>query len=173
MSHSNSTDQLTSIRITIQGIVQGVGFRPFIYNLAQKLDISGTVKNTSAGVIIDATGMDAVLDEFYTFILSSTPPLARIDAIKRESTILTNHKGFTILDSEVLPGAFSLVPPDIATCHDCYKEMNDPTDRRYRYPFINCTNCGPRFTIIRKMPYDRPFTSHAEFSAVSRLSGRI
>ncbi len=163
MYPSNVSDKRTSIRITIQGIVQGVGFRPFIYNLAGKIGISGTVKNTSAGVIIDAIGTPEKLDEFFASIQFYSPPLSRIDSINRVPVKPADFNGFEILDSEILPGAFSLVPPDIATCPDCLRELNDPIDRRYRYPFINCTNCGPRFSIIRKMPYDRPFTSMQGF----------
>ena len=157
------TDSIVSIRITIQGIVQGVGFRPFIYNLANKLDIAGTVRNTSSGVVIEASSSSARLEDFYQLIQSKTPYLARIDQIHREVINKDGFTGFEILESEIQPGAFSIVPPDMATCPDCQRELFDPTDRRYRYPFINCTNCGPRFSIIGKMPYDRPFTSMAGF----------
>jgi hydrogenase maturation protein HypF len=152
-----------STRIKIQGIVQGVGFRPYIYNLAKRLDISGTVRNTSSGVIIEATSSPDVLETFYNQIQSFAPRLSRIDTICREPITPFEYPGFTILESDIFPGAYSLVPPDMATCPECQVELFDPTNRRYRYPFINCTNCGPRFSIIRKMPYDRAFTSMAEF----------
>lgn len=157
------SDKQESILITIQGIVQGVGFRPFIYNLANSLNIAGTVKNTSAGVFIEAHSTPEQLDNFYTRIQSDAPPLSRIDSIQREKIKVIFCSGFSILESEVLPGAFSIVPPDMATCPDCFAEMFDPHDRRFRYPFINCTNCGPRFSIIRRMPYDRPSTSMEGF----------
>ena len=143
--------------------MQGVGFRPFIYNLAKRLDISGTVRNTSSGVIVEATSSPDVLESFYNQIQSSAPPLSRIDTICREPIHTFEYPDFTILESAILPGAFSIVPPDMATCPECQVELFDPTNRRYRYPFINCTNCGPRFSIIRKMPYDRASTSMAGF----------
>jgi hydrogenase maturation protein HypF len=152
-----------STRIKIQGIVQGVGFRPFIYNLAKRLDISGTVRNTSSGVIVEATSSPDVLETFYNQIQSFAPPQSRIDTICREPLTPFEYPGFTILESDIFPGAYSLVPPDMATCLECQVELFDPTNRRYRYPFINCTNCGPRFSIIREMPYDRAFTSMAGF----------
>ncbi len=158
------TDSNVAIRITIQGIVQGVGFRPFIYNLAHKLEIAGTVKNTSSGVIIEADSTSDKLENFFQLIQSHAPPLSRIDAIHREEIGRNEFVGFKILESEIQPGAFSIVPPDLATCPDCLAELFDPNNRRYRYPFINCTNCGPRFSIIRKMPYDRPYTSMEGFS---------
>ncbi len=143
--------------------MQGVGFRPFIYNLAKRLNISGTVRNTSSGVIVEATSSPDVLESFYNQIQSSAPPLSRIDTICREPITIFEYPEFTILESSIHPGAFSIVPPDMATCPECQVELFDPTNRRYRYPFINCTNCGPRFSIIRKMPYDRESTSMAGF----------
>jgi len=160
---NNSSPLYKSIRITICGVVQGVGFRPFIYNLASKTGISGTVKNTSSGVVIEATGLIENIDSFYDQISLYAPPLSRIDTISKIDIPCNQYPDFRILESESQPGSFSLVPPDIATCPDCLKELFDPANRRYRYPFINCTNCGPRFSIIERMPYDRPFTSMADF----------
>lgn len=153
----------TSRRITIRGIVQGVGFRPFVYNLAHKLEIAGTVKNTSSGVIIEAASSPDRLDDFYQQLQNHAPVLSRIDEIQWEEISNDQFIGFEILESEIQPGSFSIVPPDMAICQECKHELFDQNNRRYRYPFINCTNCGPRFSIIRKMPYDRPFTSMDNF----------
>ena len=152
-----------TVRILIQGIVQGVGFRPFIYNLARNIGILGNVRNTSAGVIIEAQGSPNIVQQFYQRIKLEAPALSRIETMERIAIPNKLYEDFVILHSEIQPGAFSLIPPDIGTCPDCLRELLDPTDRRYRYPFINCTNCGPRFSIIQKMPYDRPFTSMVDF----------
>ena len=140
-----------------------MGFRPFIFNLAEEMGVHGSVRNTSAGVFIEAQGDDNILDGFYDSIKTRLPPLARIEEIWREEISLPLLPDFKILESTSRAGEFSLIPPDIATCPDCLEELFDPADRRYRYPFINCTNCGPRFSIINRMPYDRPFTSMATF----------
>lgn len=160
---NNTSIMYITVRISIVGIVQGVGFRPFIYNLANSLGISGTVKNSSSGVIIEATSSPDTINSFYNGIIQNPPPLSRIDSMMREEIPLINFPGFHILESEIQPGTFSLIPPDIATCPDCLRELFDPSDRRFRYPFINCTNCGPRFSIIHQMPYDRPNTSMEGF----------
>lgn len=164
---------IVSRRIHITGIVQGVGFRPFVYNLATRLGLSGWVLNSSSGVEIEAVGPETVLDEFIARLRTDAPPLARIERIT--VTPLSSHTGegeggwgagvraFRILHSEARPGEFVPISPDVAICEDCLRELFDPGDRRYRYPFINCTNCGPRFTIIRDIPYDRPNTTMAPF----------
>ncbi|MBC7226727.1 MAG: carbamoyltransferase HypF [Thermoflexales bacterium] len=166
---------LVSRRIHITGIVQGVGFRPFVYNLATRLGLSGWVLNSSSGVEIEAVGPEAVLDEFIARLRTEAPPLARIERITVTPLPLSHHTGegeggggvgvrpFRILHSEARPGEFVPISPDVAICDDCLRELFDPRDRRYRYPFINCTNCGPRFTIIRDIPYDRPNTTMAPF----------
>ncbi|MGA9398979.1 MAG: carbamoyltransferase HypF [Anaerolineaceae bacterium] len=145
--------------ILARGIVQGVGFRPFVYTLATRLGLDGTVRNTSRGVEIAITGLPEAIDAFIQELRQSPPPLARIDAIEILDGEPAGRTGFVILDSQPEPGEFLPVSPDIAVCEDCRRELFDQTDRRYRYPFINCTNCGPRFTIIRDIPYDRPLTS--------------
>ncbi|HEY77338.1 MAG TPA: carbamoyltransferase HypF, partial [Thermoflexia bacterium] len=156
-------------RIHITGVVQGVGFRPFVYNLATQLGVSGWVLNSSSGVEIEAVAPPGVLDEFVERLRTDAPPLARIESITvtecdpAVSDPATLQSGFTIRHSEARPGEFQPISPDIAICDDCLRELFDPNDRRYRYPFINCTNCGPRFTIIKDIPYDRPSTTMAPF----------
>lgn len=150
-----------SIRIT--GIVQGVGFRPFVYNLAQRHQLTGWVRNTSAGVNIEVDGEDDRLRAFLQHLKLDLPPLARLDSLVVTERPASGFEQFEILHSEAVEGAFQPISPDVAVCPDCLREMNDPHDRRYRYPFINCTNCGPRFTIIQDIPYDRPKTTMSAF----------
>lgn len=152
------------LRIRVRGIVQGVGFRPFVYGLAVNHNLTGWVRNTSAGVEIEINGAPAGVQEFCRRLQNNPPPLARIDEIVTESIAPNGASSFEILDSQPQPGEFIPVSPDMATCPDCRRELFDPSDRRYRYPFINCTNCGPRFTIIQDIPYDRPKTTMASFS---------
>ena len=149
--------------IHITGTVQGVGFRPFVYNLATRLKLSGWVKNTSAGVEIELDGSDLALWKFVRQLKAGAPALSRIDGITVTERHALAYTKFEIIDSEVIPSAFQPIPPDAAICLDCLGEMFDSSDRRYRYPFINCTNCGPRFTIITDIPYDRPNTTMAAF----------
>jgi hydrogenase maturation protein HypF len=151
------------LRIHITGIVQGVGFRPFVYNLATRLGIKGWVKNTSAGVDIEADGEQDALTAFLKALRDEAPPLSRIDELTASFRPANGFASFDILHSEAIPSAFQPISPDVAICDDCLRELFDPADRRYRYPFINCTNCGPRFTIIKDIPYDRPKTTMASF----------
>lgn len=151
-------------RLHITGIVQGVGFRPFIFNLASRLQLPGWVRNTSAGVDIEVDGPTDVLGTFVQAIREDAPPLARIDQVSVSYGAPNGFSGFRILGSESQPEAFQPISPDVAVCDDCLQEMRDPLNRRYRYPFINCTNCGPRFTIIKDIPYDRPFTTMSAFA---------
>ncbi|MBI5894305.1 MAG: carbamoyltransferase HypF [Deltaproteobacteria bacterium] len=149
-------------RIHIKGMVQGIGFRPFVYNLAKTLDLNGYVLNDSIGVLIDVEGERT--KEFLQKLKSNAPTLARIDDIIIEELPQSYiYKGFEIKKSISATGGFSPVQPDIAACPDCLKELNDPNDRRYLYPFINCTNCGPRYSIIFDMPYDRHNTTMSSF----------
>ena len=150
-------------RLDITGIVQGVGFRPFVFSLADRLDLTGWVRNTSAGVEIEVDGPPEMLQAFARAIREDAPPLAHIDALTVVFGPANGFEGFEIRGSESIPEAFQPVSPDVALCEDCLREMLDPKDRRYRYPFINCTNCGPRFTIILDVPYDRPSTTMAPF----------
>jgi hydrogenase maturation protein HypF len=159
---------LAARRIHITGVVQGVGFRPFVYNLATELGLSGWVLNSSAGVEIEASGLPAALEAFAERLETDAPPLARIEQIKVTEAPLSEvdipeADSFIIRHSEGKPGDFQPISPDISICEDCLQELFDPDDRRYRYPFINCTNCGPRFTIIQDIPYDRPKTTMAPF----------
>jgi hydrogenase maturation protein HypF len=152
------------VEILVRGIVQGVGFRPFIYNLATRFGISGTVTNTGDGVVIRAMARSDRLALFLDALEHQPPPLARIVSIEqRPLTDPVADGSFTILESTAGALTNTAIPPDIAICDDCRRELLDPADRRYRYPFINCTNCGPRFTIVETIPYDRPKTSMKVF----------
>ncbi len=151
-------------RLRVQGVVQGVGFRPFVYNLAARQGLTGFVGNDDAGVFIEVEGPSPALDEFRTALTAEAPPLAHIDAVTVVELTPTGAPGFSIVASEDRSHATTLVSPDLCICDDCLRELFDPADRRYRYPFINCTNCGPRFTIIRDLPYDRPRTTMAAFT---------
>lgn len=151
------------LRIHVTGVVQGVGFRPFVYSLARRLELTGWVRNTSAGVDIEVDGPEPALEAFARAIVDEAPPLARIDDLKITSREPNGFNEFAIIHSEAIEGAFQPISADVCVCADCLREMYDPADRRHRYPFINCTNCGPRFTIIENIPYDRPFTTMAPF----------
>jgi hydrogenase maturation protein HypF len=156
-------DDLRGARIHITGVVQGVGFRPFVYALAKRLSLRGWVRNTSAGVDIEVDGTDQALVDFKAALEEEAPPLARIDSVHVERTPLAGHTSFEIIPSKTQADAFQPISPDVSTCPDCLRELMDPADRRHRYPFINCTNCGPRFTIIEDIPYDRPLTTMSGF----------
>ncbi len=154
---------LVGRRIQIKGIVQGVGFRPFVYGLAVEHHLLGWVKNSSAGVEISINGRNSDISAFTQALQAQFPPLSKIDSIHIDEVDPGDFSGFEILQSESLPGEFIPVSPDMSICDDCLRELFDPNDRRFRYPFINCTNCGPRFTIIKDIPYDRPLTTMAGF----------
>lgn len=151
------------LHLTISGIVQGVGFRPFLHRLANRLELGGWVRNTAGGVELELEGSKDALKAFQKALRDSPPPLAVIEEIRCEA--LEKPRGdttFSILPSEAGEGA-TLVSPDLAPCPACLSELADPRDRRYRYPFLNCTDCGPRFSILRDLPYDRSRTSMAAF----------
>ncbi len=150
-------------RIHITGIVQGVGFRPFVFNQAIQKGLTGWVCNTSAGVDIEVNGQPGIISNFIQTLKSDAPPLARIDSVEVHQIPIKPYDTFEIIQSKALSGAFQPISPDICICPDCLKELFDPKDRRYRYPFINCTNCGPRLTIIMDIPYDRPNTTMRDF----------
>ncbi len=156
--------KLTGAKIHITGIVQGVGFRPFVYGLAGRLALTGWVRNTSAGVDIEVDGEKDRVDAFIMALRDKAPPLSRIDELSASFQPPNGFRSFDILHSEAVEGAFQPISPDVSLCPDCLRELFDPSDRRYRYPFINCTNCGPRFTIIKDIPYDRPKTTMAPFA---------
>jgi hydrogenase maturation protein HypF len=149
--------------IDVTGIVQGVGFRPFIYRLAQECNLTGFIANTPAGVTIEVQGDPDLLDRFLVRLPSELPPLAKITSLLPRDAEPQAETTFRIVSSRLDAPPKALISPDVAVCGDCLREMMNPRDRRFRYPFINCTNCGPRFTIIRDIPYDRARTSMASF----------
>ncbi len=157
-------DKVIRTRLTIEGIVQGVGFRPFIYNLAQQHHLKGYVLNNPEGVQVEIEGKPVDLKEFLKALPESLPPQAHIVSIKEETLPPCNFTHFEIRESSVAEKRTALISPDLAICKDCLHELFNRRDRRYRYPFINCTNCGPRYTIIDDIPYDRPHTSMKTFA---------
>jgi len=152
------------IKIGVRGVVQGVGFRPFVYQLALRHKLKGWVCNTSEDVKVDVEGARTNLNRFLSDLTALAPPLAHIDSISTASEPAIGYERFEIRDSVSQKGKYQLVSPDIATCPVCLGEIMSPADRRYRYPFTNCTNCGPRFTIIEDIPYDRPKTTMRNFT---------
>jgi hydrogenase maturation protein HypF len=149
-------------RIRVAGIVQGVGFRPFVHGLATRNGVGGFVLNDGEGVVIEAEAEEDALDAFAVGLRDEAPVLARVDRLTTEALAPLGDREFAIRASAAT-GRTALIPADVATCDDCLRELFDPSDRRYRYPFVNCTNCGPRFTIVRAVPYDRPNTTMAGF----------
>ena len=152
-----------SMKIDIRGIVQGVGFRPFVYNLARQYGLFGFVRNDASGVSIEVEGEKSRIEKFVARIKAESPPLAAIFKIKSYDIEPVGYDDFIIRDSDDHKEKFVPISPEISTCSDCLAELFDPTDPRYRYPFINCTNCGPRFTIVKDIPYDRKYTTMAPF----------
>src|SRR5208283_3167084 len=163
---------LVRTAVRVEGIVQGVGFRPFVYTLATGLGLVGLVGNDLDGVFVEVEGPVATVSEFLLLLERDAPPLARIERVTTRAIAPRRSASFTIAASEP-PGHMgpgwsarwrrTLVSADTATCADCLRELIDPADRRFGYPFINCTNCGPRFTIVKDVPYDRPLTTMAAF----------
>jgi hydrogenase maturation protein HypF len=151
------------LAVTVSGTVQGVGFRPFVYRLARRHGLSGWVRNSTGPVEIEIEGGEEHVSGFLAELESQAPPLARIDAVRSTGLRLRRDSGFVIKPSDSREGEFQPVAPDAATCEDCLRELFDPQDRRHRYPFVNCTNCGPRFTVIEDLPYDRPNTTMRSF----------
>ena len=149
--------------ISVRGIVQGVGFRPFIYALARRHGLAGLVRNDAEGVHIEAEGPPEELEYFLREIKEEAPPLAVVEAVAWRPLAVREERDFRIEESREGVRRRALISPDVATCEDCLAELFDPADRRYRYPFTNCTNCGPRFTITRSVPYDRAMTTMARF----------
>lgn len=151
------------VRIRVEGTVQGVGFRPYVYRLAGDLDLAGWVLNDAHGVLAEVEGEAAAVERFLARLPADAPPLATVERVVTEDVAPSGSGGFEILRSADGGEPEAAVSPDVATCADCLAELFDPADRRYRYPFVNCTNCGPRFTIVRGVPYDRPLTTMAGF----------
>lgn len=158
-----AADGTVRMRLHVHGAVQGVGFRPFVHRLAHDMGISGHVVNTPAGVVIEAEGGRDQLQVFLLRLERERPPLSQIDHIATEQLPVSHARGFRIRESERTGPIATRVLPDIAVCPECLREMRDPSDRRYRYPFINCTHCGPRYSIMLGLPYDRPNTTMAGF----------
>jgi hydrogenase maturation protein HypF len=156
------------VRARVEGTVQGVGFRPFVYRIATELGLGGWVLNDSRGVLLEVEGAPGEVEEFLARLEAEAPPLAAIERVSPEPLESTGEEGFRITSSDDAGEPLAAVSPDVATCEDCLAELFDPGDRRHRYPFINCTNCGPRFTIVRGIPYDRPLTTMAGFQMCER-----
>ena len=150
-------------QVKVNGTVQGVGFRPFIYQLAQRLKVLGWVQNTSDGVIIEIEADENTLDSFIKAIKTDAPIAAEVDSIETIELPSINYTDFVIKPSPAGTDTKTTIPPDMSICPDCLNDITDPNNRRYAYPFTNCTNCGPRFTITKGIPYDRPQTTMAEF----------
>ncbi|MBZ0294555.1 MAG: acylphosphatase, partial [Anaerolineae bacterium] len=155
--------EMPGMQIEVQGVVQGVGFRPFIYRLASELGLTGHVCNTPQGVHIQVNGAPDLLENFIQRMTCELPSLAHIDSINVDKIEMSLAEGFTIISSADAGQHRALILPDVATCPDCLREIFDPSDRHFHYPFTNCTNCGPRYSIIETLPYDRPHTAMREF----------
>lgn len=156
-------EQRVRSRFEVSGLVQGVGFRPFVYVTASELGLTGSVANTPAGVVVEVEGAPAAVAELGRRLAHAAPPLANVEEVTESRQAPRGGTGFTIEDS-ASGAARTLASPDVATCDDCLRELTDPADRRHRHPFITCTNCGPRFTIITGLPYDRAATTMAGFA---------
>ncbi len=152
------------VRVRVEGVVQGVGFRPYVHRLAVELGLDGFVRNDSRGAVIELEGAPDAIDALLARLPAEAPPAAVIEGVEHEAVPPRGEKGFGIVHSARSGTPDAQVSPDIATCDACLRELFDPADRRHRYPFINCTDCGPRFTIVRGVPYDRPLTTMAGFT---------
>lgn len=161
MSHRN--ENLYRLRVSLRGAVQGVGFRPFVYRLARELRLAGWVSNSSQGLRLEVEGAREILERFLDRLRAEAPPRSAIASSESSWLDPVGHAGFVIRESEEDGGRTALILPDIATCQDCLAEIRDPANRRYQYPFTNCTNCGPRFSIVQGVPYDRARTTMREF----------
>ncbi|MGH4019473.1 MAG: carbamoyltransferase HypF [Pseudonocardiaceae bacterium] len=151
------------MQVRVEGIVQGVGFRPYVHGLASRLGLAGLVGNDTTGVFVEVEGAQPAVDEFLAALPRDAPALAVVESVRSAPLVPHGDRGFVIVASDADGRRDTLVSADSATCADCLRELADPTDRRFGYPFINCTNCGPRFTIVRGVPYDRPLTTMAGF----------
>jgi hydrogenase maturation protein HypF len=158
------------VRARVEGTVQGVGFRPFVYRLASELELAGFVRNDERGVLLEVEGGETAVEGFLRRLSAEAPPLAAVEAVRPSDVAPAGERGFRILASPRGGEPAALVSPDTATCGECLAELFDASDRRHRYPFVNCTNCGPRFTIVRGVPYDRPLTTMAGFEMCTRCA---
>jgi hydrogenase maturation protein HypF len=164
VNQAGQTSRCTRLKLSVRGAVQGVGFRPFVFRLATELHLSGWVNNSSQGVFIEVEGPRAALEQFFLRLDAEKPPRSFIQSLEVSWLDAAGYAGFEIRESQTGGGKTALVLPDIATCPDCLREIFDPANRRHRYPFTNCTNCGPRFSIIESLPYDRANTSMRKFT---------
>ena len=158
------TALIQRVRVRVEGVVQGVGFRPFVHRLAGELQLAGFVLNDERGAVIEAEGEPAAISALLSRLVTDAPPLAEVEIAATEVVPASGQTGFAIAASTAGGAPDAQISPDTATCDACLAELFDPSDRRYRYPFINCTDCGPRFTIVRGVPYDRPLTTMAPFT---------
>ena len=157
-------DGVQRVRVRVEGVVQGVGFRPFVHRLAGELELAGFVRNDERGAVIEAEGETTAIATLLRRLVADAPPLAQVELAGTEVMPACGDGGFVIAESAAAGAPDAQVSPDTATCAACLRELFDPADRRHRYPFINCTDCGPRFTIVRGVPYDRPLTTMAGFT---------
>ncbi len=160
----SATSARVRTRVRVEGTVQGVGFRPFVYRIAYEEGLAGHVLNDERGVLLEAEGDPIAVARFVSRLSAEAPPLAVVERVRSDSLEVRGERGFRIVQSARNGTADAPVAPDTATCADCLAELLDPADRRHRYPFVNCTNCGPRFTIVRDVPYDRPLTTMSGFA---------
>jgi len=163
MTDSPAETERERREIRVRGTVQGVGFRPFVYRLAVELGVGGWVRNDTQGVLIQAEAAPPVLDRFVRRLRDEAPSLSSVESVESTSLSVQGESRFRVRESPPAGSRRTIVPPDVAMCADCRREIEDPSDRRYRYPFLNCTNCGPRYSIIEGLPYDRPRTSMRRF----------
>ena len=164
---------MSRVRARIEGTVQGVGFRPYVYRLADEMGLAGHVLNDSRGVVVEVEAPSETVERFLARLPAEAPPLATVERVTAEQLEELGELGFSIRESPAGGEPRAAVTPDSATCADCLAELFDPADRRFRYPFTNCTNCGPRFTIVRDIPYDRPNTTMAGFDMCAGLPRRV
>ena len=161
----------SALHIEVRGTVQGVGYRPWVFQLARRMGVGGRVWNHSRGVSIEALGSDAAVGGFVASLHRDGPPAARVTSVECTEIPFRDERAFVIDGSVTSAERRVSIPADLATCDDCLRELFDPADRRYRYPFINCTNCGPRYSIVRDAPYDRASTSMAPFDMCAPCRG--
>lgn len=164
MNKDQPADRRTRLKLAVRGAVQGVGFRPFVFRLATELKLTGWVNNSPQGVFMEAEGPRPALEKFLLRLEIEKPPRSFIQSFEASWLDAIGHKNFKIRPSKTGGGKTALILPDIATCPDCLREIFDPVNRRYQYPFTNCTNCGPRFSIVESLPYDRANTSMRKFA---------
>ena len=167
---SAAGDRRVRRALVVCGLVQGVGFRPWVHALAHERGLSGSVRNTADGVLVEVEGPATEVDAYQHRLATGGPPLAHVESVRATTLEPRGGTGFAILPSDGGPGR-TFVSPDVATCADCTRELRDPGDRRHRHPFISCTNCGPRFTIVLGPPYDRATTTMAGFAMCTRCAG--